>query len=257
MSDFNTLIYRLDGHVGHLTLNRPEALNAINETMLSELDDFWRARRHDMDCRVIILTGAGNRGFCGGWDTKEAMPNTLSRDMRGYYRLQAQLSRVIPAMRQAPQPIIACIHGAAVGGGFSFALASDLRIISPQARFAATAINIGLAGSELGASYLLPRLIGAGRAYEFLLTGDFLDAETAWNLGLVSRVVEREQLLPTGLELAAAMCRKNHIGLRLTKETINCNLDAAGLEQALNIEDRNQAICFTTIRYEGQSPQTR
>ncbi|MGV8073493.1 MAG: enoyl-CoA hydratase/isomerase family protein [Syntrophobacteraceae bacterium] len=257
MSDYKTLIYRLDGNIGHLTLNRPVAFNAINETMLTELEDFWRERRHDMDCRVIILSGAGDKGFCGGWDTKEAMPSTIGPDMRGFYRLEARISRLILAMRQAPQPIIASIHGAAVGGGFSFALASDLRIISPEVRFSAMYINIGLTGTDMGSSYLLPRLIGAGRAYEFLLTGDFLDAQTAQNLGLVSRVVQREELMPTALELAATMCRKNPIGLRLTKETINCNIDAAGLEQALNLEDRNQAICFTTLRYEGQSPLTR
>ena len=129
-----------------------------------------------------------------------------------------------------------------MGLGFSFALASDLRILSTNARFAAAYINIGLGGADMACSYFLPRLMGAGRAYEFMLTGNFMSAVEAEKLGLVSRVVEREQLDETALELARTMNSKNPMGLRLTKEAINMSLDAGGLEQVLNLEDRNQAL---------------
>ncbi|MBU2550755.1 MAG: enoyl-CoA hydratase/isomerase family protein [Proteobacteria bacterium] len=257
MSEFETLKYETRDHVGLLTLNRPQSLNAINETMLGELETFWRARRHDAETRVVILSGAGDKGFCAGLDLKEAFTQMAALDLAGFYNAQSRGARLMLSMRQAPQPIIAAIHGAAAGVGLSFALASDLRLITPDARFAASFVNIGLGGADVGSSYFLPRLIGAGRAYEFLLTGDFMDAETAFNLGLVSRVVPRDRLLDEAMELAQKMCRKNPLGLRLTKEAINCNLDAAGLEQALNVEDRNQTLCLATIRYEGQNPDTR
>ena len=146
-------------------------------------------------------------------------------------------------MRQIPQPIIAAIHGFAVGAGFGFALASDIRVITEDVRFIAPFINIGLSGTDEGSSYFLPRLIGAGRAYEFLLTGDAIDAKTALDLGLVSRVVPKDKLMETALGLAEKISKNSSIQLRLTKEAINANLDAPGLEAALNIEDRNQVLC--------------
>lgn len=257
MSQYTTLLYQLEDHIGTLTLNRPQNLNAINDDMLDELTDFWHQRRHDLEARVIILRGAGERGFCGGLDIKQAWPRVMAGDLPGFYDFQQKLSRLLLYMRQCPQPIIAAIHGSAVGGGLSMAVASDVRVISPDVRFAAAYNHIGLGGADMGSSYFLPRLIGAGRAYEFLLTGDFMDAATAQALGLVSRVVERDQLLPTALELAQTMCRKNPLGLRLTKEAINASLEASGLEQMLVMEDRNQALCFATLRYEGASNKTR
>jgi len=257
MKQYQTLLYEVQGPIGLLTLNRPERLNAVNEEMVEEMEEFWAARRHDLDARVIILRGAGDKAFCSGLDIRDTFPRMGQADIRTMYRLQAQVARVMLAMRQAPQPIIALVNGAAVGGGLSLALAADLRLISPDARFGAAYINNGMGGADCGSSYFLPRFIGAGRAYEFLLTGDYIDAETALSLGLVSRVLPREELLNAALELAGRMCRKNPLGLRLTKEAINCNLDAAGLEQALNLEDRNQTLCVATIRYEGQSPDTK
>jgi len=126
--------------------------------------------------------------------------------------------------------------------GFSFALASDIRIITPDARFCAAYINIGLGGADMSCSYLLPRIIGAGRAYEIMYLGEFISSSDALNLGMVSRMVPREELYSTGLQMAKTMLTKNHFALRLTKEAINMNLDAGGMEQALNMEDRNQIL---------------
>ncbi|MBU2547080.1 MAG: enoyl-CoA hydratase/isomerase family protein, partial [Proteobacteria bacterium] len=244
MSSYETILYEKRDQIGLLTLNRPTRLNAINEALTAELEHFWAARRHDPETRVIIMSGAGDKGFCAGIDLKETFSQVTRSDIQTLYRLQARVGRLTLAMRQAPQPIVGLIHGAAVGGGLSFALGCCIRLVSRDARFAASYINNGMGGADCGSSYLLPRLIGAGRAYEFLLTGDFLDAETAFKLGMVSRVLPRERLLDEALELAEKMCRKNPLGLRLTKEAINCNLDAAGLEQALHIEDRNQTLCL-------------
>ncbi|MCJ7684153.1 MAG: enoyl-CoA hydratase/isomerase family protein, partial [Desulfobacteraceae bacterium] len=190
----------------------------------------------------IILRGNGKRNFCAGLDMKAVMKIMPEMDADMFYRFQARLARLNLAMRQAPQPIICAVHGAAVGLGFSFALASDLRVMSSGSRFSAAFINIGLGGADMACSYFLPRLIGAGRAYEFMLTGNFMSAEEAMSLGLVSRLVEPDQLMETALELARTMNSKNPMGLRLTKEAINMSIDAGGLEQVLNMEDRNQTL---------------
>jgi enoyl-CoA hydratase/carnithine racemase len=220
----------------------PRKYNAVSYPMMEELETFWSQKREDLDTHVLILRGKGEKGFCAGLDMRDAMSRGSTMSIDEHYRYQVRLARLLLAMRRAPQPIVCAVHGAAAGLGFSFALASDVRIISPDARFSAAYINIGLGGADMACSYFLPRLIGAGRAYEFMLTGNFMTADEAMRLGLVSRLVERDHLLKTAMDLAKTMNTKNPMGLRLTKEAINMNLDAGGLEQALNMEDRNQAL---------------
>ena len=241
--DYETIAYEAQEEgIGVLSLNRPRKFNMVNYRMMEELEDFWRERLYDLETHVIILRGNGKRAFCAGLDMKETMKTVKDMSPDQFYRFQARLARLISAMRRAPQPIVCAIHGAGVGLGFSFALASDIRVISTDARFSAAFINIGLGGADMACSYFLPRLIGAGRAYEFMLTGDFMSSQEAMSLGLASRMVEEDQLMETALELAHTMNSKNPMGLRLTKEAINMNLDAGGLEQALNMEDRNQTL---------------
>jgi enoyl-CoA hydratase/carnithine racemase len=241
--EYQTVEYDIiEGSIGILSLNRPRKYNAVNTLMMQELEAFWRERLYDLNTHVLVLQGRGDKGFCAGLDMKETMQMVPDMNADQFYIFQARLARLNLAMRQAPQPIICAVHGAAVGLGFSFALASDVRVISRDARFSAAYINIGLGGADMACSYFLPRMIGAGRAYEFMLTGNFMSAEDAFSLGLASRVVDRKQLLETALELARTMNSKNPMGLRLTKEAINVNLDAGGLEQALNLEDRNQTL---------------
>ncbi|MFH1629141.1 MAG: enoyl-CoA hydratase/isomerase family protein [Pseudomonadota bacterium] len=241
--DYETIEYEIieDG-IGVLSLNRPRRYNSVDVQMAEELEAFWRDRLYDLDTHVIILRGNGNKNFCAGLDMKAVMKMMPEMNTEMFYRFQARLARITSAMRQAPQPIVCAVHGAAVGLGFSFALASDIRVISTDSRFSAAFINIGLGGADMACSYFLPRLIGAGRAYEFMLTGSFMSAEEALALGLVSRVVETDQLMETALELAREMNSKNPMGLHLTKEAINMNMDAGGLEQALNMENRNQTL---------------
>jgi len=232
----------LEKGIMQLTLNRPESYNAVTFQMMEELEHFWRERLYDLDTTVVILKGNGEKGFCAGLDMKEAMEKTPAMPPDEFYRFQARLARINLHMRRAPQPIIAEVHGAAAGQGFSFVLSSDIRIISPDAKFSAAYINIGLGGADMACSYLLPRMIGGGRAYEFMYTGKFMTSEEAWNLGLVTRVVERDKLHDTAMEFARVMMTKNPMGLRLTKEAINMNIDAGGMEQAISMEDRNQTL---------------
>ena len=241
--NYETIEYESkDEGIGILSLNRPRRYNSVSHQMMEELEAFWKERLYDLDTHVIILKGNGERGFCAGLDMKENVKMAPDMNTDQFYRFQARLARLNLAMRQAPQPIICAVHGAAAGLGFSFALASDVRVITRDARFSAAYINIGLGGADMACSYFLPRLMGAGRAYEFMLTGNFMSADEAMALGLVSRIVERDKLMETALDLALTMNTKNPMGLRLTKEAINMNLDAGGLEQALNMEDRNQVL---------------
>jgi enoyl-CoA hydratase/carnithine racemase len=241
--NYKTIEYKFeDKGIGILSLNRPRRYNLVSHQMMEELEVFWKERLYDLDAHVIILKGNGERGFCAGLDMKETVKMAPDMNTDQFYRFQVRLARLNLAMRQAPQPIICAVHGAAAGLGFSFALASDVRVITDDARFSAAYINIGLGGADMACSYFLPRLIGAGRAYEFMLTGNFMSAEEAMALGLASRIVERDKLMETALNLASTMNTKNPMGLRLTKEAINMNLDAGGLEQALQLEDRNQVL---------------
>ena len=241
--NYETIMYeKPEPGIGILTLDRPKSYNALNMAMIIELETFWRERLYDMETRVIILRGNGEKGFCAGLDMKETKENSAKQSIEEFYIFQARFARLNLAMRRAPQPIICCVHGAAAGQGLSFTLASDIRVASTDARFCAAYINIGLGGADMSCSYFLPRMIGAGRAYEFMYTGEFFSAEDAYRLGLVSKIVEREKLLDTALEYAATLLKKNHMGLRLTKEAINMNIDAPGLEYALNMEDRNQTL---------------
>jgi enoyl-CoA hydratase/carnithine racemase len=253
---YETIEYEaVEPGIGVLSLNRPRIFNSVNHKMMEELELFWHERVSDLATHVIILQGRGNKAFCAGLDMRDAVKTMSEMNADEFYAFQARLARVTLAMRRAPQPIVCAVHGAAAGLGFSFALASDVRVITDDARFSAAYINIGLGGADMACSYFLPRVIGAGRAYEFMLTGNFMSAQEAMQLGMVSRLVKREELYETALELARTMNSKNPMGLRLTKEAINMNLDAVGLEHALHLENRNQAL-LVARRLLGQGEKT-
>ena len=258
MADDKTIEYEVtEAGIGVLSLNRPRRYNSINEEMMKELEVFWRERLYDLDTHVIVLKGNGEKHFCAGLDMKAVMNLAPDMDTDSFYRFQARLARLTLSMRQVPQPIVCAVHGSAVGLGFSFALASDVRVVSTDARFCAAYINIGLGGADMACSYFLPRLMGAGRAYEFMLTGNVMPAEEAMSLGLVSRVISRDQLMDTAMDLARTMNSKNPMGLRLTKEAINVNIDAGGLESALQVEDRNQMLLVARGRMDPQKKSGR
>ncbi len=227
-----------------ITLNRPERLNAMSIELVIELADAFDACAIDNDCSVVILTGAG-RAFCSGLDLKDygVIPNIdglqvgqiAQRSMRYY-------SRLVPIMRRMPQPVIAAVNGVAYGGGMCLTLGAELRIGGERAEFNSTGIVNGLTSTELGASYLLPRLIGAAHSNEILLTGRVVDAADALRMGLVSQVVADDELMPTALALAARMSGFSPYGLAMTKDVIWANLEVGSLDAAIEIEDRNQLM---------------
>ncbi len=244
---YETLAVERDKHLTLLTLNRPTSLNALSRQMVDELRDFFWNLVEDTQTRVVIVRGAG-RAFCAGLDLKEAASATSAPGggIPGGLRGQRHIAEIVMLMRRAPQPIIAAVKGAASGGGFAIALASDVRIAGESARMNAAFIRLGLSACDIGVSYFLPRLVGASVASELLLTGDFIDAARAERTGLVSRVVPDDELDAAARELAERMLRNAPLALRLTKEALKINLDASGLEAAIAMEDRNQVLASGT-----------
>jgi len=236
--------------IGLITLNRPERLNAINLDMLEELHVLFEQLNTVEDIRVIIITGAG-RGFCSGADLRDERISSeaatlFSSAAKHLVKIQRKYSRLITEMRHLPQPIIAAVNGPAAGGGMCIALASDVIIADSRAAFTPSFINIGLSGGELGSSYFLPKLVGNARAADILLTGRTVDAAEADKIGLISRLVGEEKLMAVALEIAGDMLDKTPLGLRFTKEVLIQNQHAPSLENAIELENRNQSIlCIT------------
>lgn len=247
MSDYETIEIRQDGAIDYLTLNRPEALNAINAQMVTELRHYFSSLMENVDTRVVVMQGAG-RAFCAGLDIKAAG----GADSAGHqpvgqgWGFQGYLAEVYLLMRRCPQPIISLVQGPACGGGFAFVLASDIRIAADNARMNAAFIRIGLSACDMGTSYFLPRLVGTSVAAELMLTGKFIDAERALSTGLVSRVVSLDQLAGSADADLRDMLTTSPMGLRLTKEGLNMAVDAGSLEAAMAIENRNQILCSRT-----------
>ena len=180
-----------------VTLDRPERLNAMSHELIADLHGALDDIALDRTCRVVILTGAG-RGFCAGLDLKGAGTAPGAEGLgpvQAGMTSQQHIASLVPKLRGLRQPVIAAVNGAAAGGGFALALASDVRLASPEARFNVAFVRIGLSGCDIGVSWLLPRLIGASRAFELLLTGRVIDATEAERLGIVSRVVHDEPLV--------------------------------------------------------------
>ena len=230
-----------------ISLNRPDSLNAMSQKLVNELRDFFGGLGdRQQEIRVVVLRGAG-RAFCAGLDLKESASGggseAIGTGPAAGLRGQRHISELALMMRRAPQPIIACVHGAASGGGFALALASDVRLAGRSARMNAAFIRIGLSACDVGVSYFLPRLVGASVAYELMLTGRFIEADRALATGLVSCVVEDDALEAEARKLAEEMLATSPLGLKLTKEGLNMALDASSLEQQIALEDRNQILC--------------
>lgn len=238
------LLIEARGAVEIATLNRPDRLNALSEGLVDELNAYFGGLADRPDVRVVILRGDG-RGFCAGLDIQEDRSSDETPVLRTL-RTQTAIGNIYRKMRGCPQPIIALGHGAACGGGLSLLLASDVRYATPDFRCNAAYIRIGLGGCDMASSYFLPRLIGASLAAEMILTGRFIDAERALRAGLVSEIVEPDELLGRGLALADEMLATSPYGLRLSKQALNLNIDAQSLDAAMAIEDRQQVILSAT-----------
>ncbi|MEH3134631.1 MULTISPECIES: enoyl-CoA hydratase [Mycolicibacterium] len=228
--------------VALVTLNRPERMNSMAFDVMVPLRAVLGDLHHDNSVRVIVLTGAG-RGFSSGADHKSAgsVPHVdgLTRPSFALRSMEV-LDDVILALRRLHQPVIAAVNGAAIGGGLCLALACDIRIAADGAYFRAAGINNGLTASELGLSYLLPRAIGASRAFEIMLTGRDVDAAEAERIGLVSAVVPDDELLARCFETAQRIAAFSRPGIELTKRTLWSGLDAGSLEGHMQAEGLGQ-----------------
>lgn len=233
------------GEIEIVSLNRPDALNALSPRMVEALNDYFAGLHARTEIRVVILRGNG-RGFCAGLDIKEAREPSDETPVLRTLRTQTEIGNIYRKMRSCPQPIIALAQGAACGGGLSLLLASDVRYAAPSLRANAAYIKIGLGGCDMASSYFLPRLVGSSLASEMILTGRFIGAERALRSGLVSEIVEEDKLLDAGLALAEEMLLTAPHGLRLSKQALNLNIDAPGLEAAMAIEDRQQVALAAT-----------
>lgn len=240
---YETLQIRKDGPVDWVTLNRPDSLNALNRQMVDDLLDYTQSLYWDKSVRVVVLQGAG-RGFCAGLDLKER--DNSPRSPTNGLTNQRRISEIVMRMRRSPQPFISLVHGAACGGGFALALASDIRIAGQSARMNAAFIRIGLSACDIGVSYFLPRLVGVSVASELMLTGRFINAERALRVGLVSDVVADDKLAEAAQVYLKDMLTTSPLGLRMTKECLNMSVDAGSLEAAIAMEDRNQILCAQT-----------
>jgi enoyl-CoA hydratase/carnithine racemase len=229
------------GPIEVVALNRPERLNAMNEPLIGALLGYFTGLALRSEVRVVVLRGEG-RAFCAGLDLTGWPRDPDAGVIAQTWRTQRMIAAVMQAMRKCPQPIIAAAQGAACGGGFSLLLASDVRYAAPDLKANAAYIKIGLGGCDMGSSYFLPRLVGSSVAAEYLLTGKFMTAEKALACGLVSEVVAHEELLPKALALAEEMLQTSPMGLRLTKDALNLNIDAASMEHAFALEDRQQVM---------------
>jgi enoyl-CoA hydratase/carnithine racemase len=244
MTNPKSFLYEQQNGIGTITLNRPERLNAITFEVYHELTDFFVELREQKDLRVVVITGAG-RAFCSGGDVIDIIGALTGRDAEGLLQFTRLTCELIRNMRALPKPIIASLNGTVAGAGACIALASDIRIAAEEAKIAFIFVKVGLAGTDMGATYLLPRMVGLAKATELLMTGDFVSAAEAERIGLYNRVVPRDQLEAATQEFATKLAHGPAVGLAKTKEMLNREMHM-GFEAALEAEAVAQALCMQT-----------
>jgi 2-(1,2-epoxy-1,2-dihydrophenyl)acetyl-CoA isomerase len=241
---YKCLLYEAKDGIATLTLNRPERMNALGDTLREDFLDALTRTAADPSIRVMIITGAG-KAFCAGGDVK-AMNEAkeAGRERPLMEKVAPSRDRALVAMREAPQPIIAAINGAAAGAGMNVALGCDMRLASSAAKFSQAFVKRGL-HPDWGGTYFLPRAVGMARAAELIFTGDVIDAAEALRIGLVSRVLPPEELMPAALELAAKIAAGPPVAIRLAKRALYRNAES-DLRSALEFETFAQNACFET-----------
>jgi enoyl-CoA hydratase len=232
-----------------VTLNRPARLNALTRETVAQLNQMLDALAADDRCRAVILTGAG-RGFCSGQDLAVANSRNKEQVSGVVDKLfwQEQFASMSARLRAMPKLVVAAVNGPAVGAGMAIALSADARIATPSARFLVAAVRIGLSGGESGISYLLPRMIGASRAFDILMTGRPIEAEEAERIGLVLRLVEAEQLEAEAIAYARTVLANSPFSIAHTKKMMWENLDAS-FPAAIASENRTQILAAMTHDY--------
>jgi enoyl-CoA hydratase/carnithine racemase len=233
-------LYEVSAGVAVVTFNRPEVLNALTFDIYAQYRDLLSDLRRDDRVKVLIVTGQGS-AFCAGGDVHQIIGELLKRDLREHLEFARMTGAVVQNMRTLDKPIIAAVNGMAAGAGAVIALAADVRLVSEQARFAFLFTKVGLTGADMGAAYLLPRVVGTGRALELLMFGDTIDAATAERYGLANRVVPPDHLLETARAWAARLAQGPTLALAMTKLMVNneWNMDLAA---AIEAEAQAQAL---------------
>ena len=236
-----SFLFTLDEATGvaTITLNRPERLNALTFEVYTELRDLFHDVPDEPRIRTIVLTGAG-RGFCSGGDVEEIIGALFGRDYGGLRDFTRTTCDLIRNIRRCRRPVIAALNGTTAGAGAVIASACDLRIASETAKIAFLFVRVGLSGADMGASWLLPRLVGLGRAAELLMSGDFIDAKRAYEIGLYNRVVAPEAVLPEATAYAVRLARGPSAALAVTKDALDLEFDE-DLDSALSYEADAQA----------------
>jgi enoyl-CoA hydratase len=233
-----------DDGVGVVLFNRPEKFNALTALTLGVLARAFRALGQREDCGAVVISGLGP-AFCAGMDLSGTNFNAEGRDpVQLVYAAMHDAVACVLAMREIPQPVIAAVKGPAVGGGFALAAAADIRICSPDVTFMAPFVKLGVSVGDMGLSWMLPRLIGAGAAAEVFYTGKTLGAQEGLALKLIQHVVDDP--LQTAVEIAAKIASRPHLAVQMSKELLNCSIGAGGLREHLEVEMRSQVIGLLT-----------
>eukprot|EP01063_Lacrimia_lanifica_P031124 TRINITY_DN5067_c1_g1_i1.p1 TRINITY_DN5067_c1_g1~~TRINITY_DN5067_c1_g1_i1.p1 ORF type:complete len:294 (+),score=103.59 TRINITY_DN5067_c1_g1_i1:59-883(+) len=236
------------GSVGYVTLNNAKKGNCIPKNGLAQLIAYFTGLKEDKSTRVVVVQSVGSKTFCTGLDLGESAQAFLKWGRKPdavVHAMDTQLTwgNVIRAMRACPQPIVACIDGLALGGGFALALASDIRVATKHSKMNVQMIKIGLTGCDLGISYFLPRIVGMSHAAHLMYTGEFCDAEKAHRIGLVSELYADAAAMNRGVAtLIEQLLETDPFGLRLTKHALSLSVDAPSLEAAMAVEDRQQVM---------------
>ena len=247
--DYTPQHFLLDvaGKTATITLNRPDRKNPLTFQSYAELRDLFRALQFDEEVKTIVVTGAGGN-FCSGGDVFEIIEPLLSRDMPGLLQFTTMTGELVKAMRACPQPIVAAIDGVCVGAGAIIAMASDLRVGTKKAKVAFLFNRVGLAGCDMGACAILPRIIGHGRASELLYTGRVMSGEEAERWGFFNRLVDSDAVLSDARALADSLSAGPTLANSMTKRMMHMEWDMS-VDQAIEAEALAQAVCMKTEDY--------
>jgi enoyl-CoA hydratase/carnithine racemase len=237
-----SFLYEEREGVAYITLNRAERLNALTFEVYRELTDTFAALKDERAARAVVIRGAG-RAFCSGGDVHDIIGELFKRDMQGLLEFTRMTCELVRNIRALPKPVVASLNGTTAGAGACIALASDIRIASTDAKIAFLFVRVGLSGADMGAAYLLPRVVGLAKATELLYTGDFISAEEAERIGLYNRVVRPEELADVTREFAERLARGPSFALAMTKEMLNREMDVS-LDTALEWEAQAQGLCM-------------
>ena len=232
----------IQDRIAHIVLDRPDAYNALTFDVYRELTELFRNLQTEEDVRVAIVSGRG-KAFCSGGDVKEIIGPLLERDEQELTRFTRMTCELIWNMRTLSKPVIACLNGVTAGAGAMIAIASDFRIAAETAKIAFLFVRVGLSGADMGACYLLPKIVGMTKATELLMTGDFISAEEAHRIGLYTRVVPSDHLSDVTMELATSLAAGPGHGLAVTKQQLNQE-SLPRLKEVLNAEATAQAQCM-------------